>query len=219
MTAADAARASSPSSSLASLGRQLAAQSRPALLGLILLTLLTGGAYPAVLLGLGRLLFPDQAGGSLISRGGVVVGSRLIGQGFSRPEYFQPRPSAAGAGYDATQSGGTNLAPSNPKLVQSVRDAAAAYRKANGLAANAPVPIDAVTSSGSGLDPDIGPANAALQIPRVAKARGVGEDLVRQLVAANTRGPELGFVGAPRVSVLELNLALGRAAPMPERRP
>jgi potassium-transporting ATPase KdpC subunit len=196
---------------------ELIAQLRPALLGLVLLTILTGAAYPAALFAVGRLVFPDQAGGSLIARGGVVVGARQIGQGFSRPEYFQPRPSAAGSGYDATQSSGTNLAPANPKLVEAVRGAAAAYRTLNGLAADAPAPVDAVTSSGSGLDPDISPQNAALQTPRIAKARGVSEAMVRQLVAANTRGPDLGFIGAPRVSVLPLNLALDAAAPMPER--
>jgi K+-transporting ATPase ATPase C chain len=202
---------------LPTLLRQLAAQLRPTLLGLLLLTLITGAAYPAVILGVGRLLFPDQANGSLLSRHGVVVGSSLIGQAFARPEYFQPRPSAAGSGYDATQSSGTNLAPSNPKLIGQVREAAAAYRAGNGLAAGAPAPIDAVTSSGSGLDPDITPENAALQTPRVAKARGVTASLVGQLVAANTQGPDLGFIGAPRVSVLRLNLALDQVAPMPKR--
>ena len=208
--------ASSPTG-LASLALQLAAQLRPALFGLVLLTLITGAAYPAVILGVGRLFFADQADGSLVSRGGVVVGSKLIGQAFSRPEYFQPRPSAAGNGYDATQSSGTNLAPSNPKLVDQVRQAAAAYRKLNGLAADAPTPIDAVTSSGSGLDPDISPENAAIQVGRVAKARGASEAVVRQLVAENTRGADLGFIGAPRVPVLQLNLALDRVAPMPKR--
>ena len=208
--------ASSPTG-LASLALQLAAQLRPALFGLVLLTLITGAAYPAVILGVGRLFFADQADGSLVSRGGVVVGSKLIGQAFSRPEYFQPRPSAAGNGYDATQSSGTNLAPSNPKLVDQVRQAAAAYRKLNGLAADAPTPIDAVTSSGSGLDPDISPENAAMQVGRVAKARGASEAAVRQLVAENTRGADLRFIGAPRVPVLQLNLALDRVAPMPKR--
>jgi K+-transporting ATPase ATPase C chain len=196
---------------------QLGKQLRPALVGLVLLTLITGVAYPSLLLGIGQMFFPDRASGSLVSRGGTFVGSRLIGQGFARLEYFQPRPSAAGAGYDATQSGGTNLAPSNPKLIAAVRDAAAAYRKLNGLAPSAPAPIDAVTSSGSGLDPDISPMNAALQVPRIARARGVADDVVRRLVAAHTRGAVLGFIGAPRVSVLELNLALDETAPMGRR--
>lgn len=213
----DELSAATPSAPWASLVRQLAAQLRPAVLGLVLLTLITGAVYPAILLGIGRALFPDQAGGSLLYRGGVVVGSGLIGQGFSRPEYFQPRPSAAGSGYDATQSSGTNLAPANAQLTQQVRQAAAAYRKLNGLAPDAPAPIDAVTSSGSGLDPDISPQNADLQVARVAKARGVSEAVVRRVVAANTRGPDLGLLGAPRVSVLQLDLALDRAAPITAR--
>jgi potassium-transporting ATPase KdpC subunit len=217
MTVGDAEAPPSSSAGLSALYPQLAAQLRPALLGFLVLTLITGVAYPAVMLGVGRLFFFDQAHGSLVSRGGVVVGSSLIGQAFARPEYFQPRPSAAGGGYDATQSSGTNLAPANPKLIAQVRQAAAAYRGRNGLASDAPVPIDAVTSSGSGLDPDISPENAALQIPRIAKARGVAAAVVRQLVAANTQGPDLGFIGAPRVSVLRLNLALDRAAPVPKR--
>jgi potassium-transporting ATPase KdpC subunit len=191
-------------------------QLRPALVGLILLTLITGGLYPAVIYAIGRLAFADQADGSLVRRGGVVVGSRLMGQPFARPQYFQPRPSAAGNGYDATQSGGANFAPANPKLVSAVSAAADAYRILNGLPANAPIPIDAVTSSGSGLDPHISPANAALQVPRIAKARGVTEATVRQLIDANTEAPDLGFIGQPRVSVLALNLALDRAAPMPK---
>jgi len=211
------AAAPRPSSAALSALWPLIAQLRPALLGFLLLTLITGAAYPAVMLGVGRLFFPDQANGSLVSRGGVVVGSSLIGQAFSRPEYFQPRPSAAGSGYDATQSSGTNLAPANPKLIAQVGQAAAAYRARNGLSAEAPAPIDAVTSSASGLDPDISPRNAALQVPRIARARGVAPALVRRLVAANTLGPDLGFIGAARVSVLRLNLALDRAAPMPKR--
>ncbi|HXQ14892.1 MAG TPA: potassium-transporting ATPase subunit KdpC [Caulobacteraceae bacterium] len=216
MSDAEEARPS-PSAALALLARQCLEQLRPAAIGLVLLTLITGAAYPAVLFGVGRAFFSDQANGSLVLRGGAVVGSTLIGQGFSRPEYFQPRPSAAGNGYDATQSSGTNLAPANPKLIEQVRQSAQAYRKLNGLAPDALAPIDGVTSSGSGLDPDISPQNAALQAARIAKARGIGETVVKALVAANTRGPDLGFLGAPRVSVLELNLALDRAAPMPKR--
>jgi potassium-transporting ATPase KdpC subunit len=207
----------SSSAKPASLPAQFAAQLRPAALGLVVLTLITGADYPAILLGVGRAAFPEQAGGSLVYRDGAVVGSRLIGQGFSRPEYFQPRPSAAGNGYDATQSSGTNLAPANPKLIEQVRQAAAAYRELNGLAPDAQAPIDAVTSSGSGLDPDISPRNAALQVARVAKARGVGQALVRQLVTANTQSRDFGLLGAPRVSVLALNLALDQAAPMAGR--
>ena len=189
------------------------AQLRPAIVGLALLTLITGALYPVLIYGIGQIAFSAQANGSLERRGGVVVGSRLIGQPFARPEYFQPRPSAAGAGYDATQSSGTNLAPANPKLIGAVADASAAYRKLNGLTPDAPLPIDAVTSSGSGLDPDITPANAELQAPRIVRARGVPEATVRSLIASHTRGPDLAVLGQSRVSVLELNLALDATAP------
>jgi potassium-transporting ATPase KdpC subunit len=192
-------------------------QLRPAIVGLVPLTVVTGGLFPLIVFGVGRALFPYQADGSLVRRDGVVVGSGLIGQGFARPEYFQPRPSAAGAGYDATQSSGTNLSPTNPKEIEAVRQSAEAYRKLNGLAPDAVVPIDAVTSSASGLDPHISPENAALQISRVAGARGVAETLVTRLVAEHTEGPQLGFMGAPRVSVLALNLALDQTAPVPKR--
>jgi len=144
----------------------------------------------------------------------VVIGSELIGQEFSRPEYFQSRPSAAGSGYDGTSSGGTNLGPNNPRLKNGAADFAGIaqlaeeYRKRNGLVPDTPIPIDAVTRSASGLDPDITPANAALQIPRVARARGVSEEAVRRLVANHTKGPQLGFLGNARVTVLELNRAL-----------
>lgn len=186
-------------------------QLRPAVAGLVVLTLLTGCAFPLALYGIARLAFPDQAAGGLVTDRGVVVGARLIGQGFARPGYFHPRPSAAGAGYDATSSGGANLGPTNPKLVQAIRDQAERYRRENGLAPETPVPIEAVTRSGSGLDPHISPADAALQVPRVARARGLTEAAVRALVAAHTEGRQLGFLGEPRVSVLELNLALDRA--------
>jgi K+-transporting ATPase ATPase C chain len=187
---------------------KLAEQIRPAILSVLLLALLAGCGFPLLLAALGRTLFPDHAAGSLVKRGGVVVGSELIGQEFSRAEYFQSRPSAAGQGYDGTASGGTNLGPKNPKLRMAIRQLAEEYRARNGLAADAWIPIDAVTRSGSGLDPDISPANAALQIPRVAQARGVSEEAVRRLVANHTRGPQLGFLGNARVPVLELNLAL-----------
>ena len=196
---------------------QLSQHLRPALLSVIVLTLITGVLYPLAMLGLGHWLFPTQAEGSLLQRGGVVVGSRLIGQGFQRPEYFQPRPSAAGIGYDATQSGGTNLAPSNPKLAATVGAAAAEFRARNGLGADAPVPIDAVTSSASGLDPDISPADAALQVRRVAAARGWSEPSVRAMVTHATSARDLFVLGAPRVSVLELNLALDRRSRLQAR--
>ena len=161
---------------------------------------------------LGRLFFPDQADGGLVTRNGVVIGSRLIGQEFTRAEYFHSRPSAAGAGYDGTASGGTNLGPSHRQLIEGVRQLAEDYRRSNGLPPDATLPIDAVTRSGSGLDPHISPANAALQVPRVARARGLSEDAVRRLLAGHTQGRGLGFMGSPRVSVLDLNLDLDRTA-------
>jgi K+-transporting ATPase ATPase C chain len=190
---------------------------RPAILGVILLTLLTGCIFPLGLFGVGRLLFHDQADGSLLIRDSVVVGSRLIGQDFRRPEYFHERPSAAGTGYDGASSGGTNFGPSNPKLIEDIRQLAEEYRRNNGLPSDATIPIDAVTRSGSGLDPHISPANAALQVARVAHARALSEDAVRRLVGEHTQGRQLGFLGSPRVSILELNLALDRTAPFTAR--
>ena len=190
---------------------------RPAILGLILLTLLTGCVFPLGLFGVGRLLFRDQAEGSLVTRGGMVIGSQLIGQDFKRPQYFHPRPSAAGTGYDGVSSGGTNFGPSNPKLIEDIRRLAEEYRINNGLPRDAMVPIDAVTRSGSGLDPHISPANAALQVSRVAHARAVSEDIVRRLLGEHTEARQLGFLGDPRVSVLDLNLALDQTAPFTAR--
>jgi K+-transporting ATPase ATPase C chain len=187
---------------------------RLAIGSVISLTLITGCVFPLTLFAVGRLLYPDQASGSLVRRQGVVVGSLVIGQNFVRPEYFHPRPSAAGTGYDGTSSGGTNFGPANPKLLEDVRKLAESYRLSNGLAPDTDVPIDAVTRSASGLDPHISPQNAALQIPRVARARGVSEDIVRGLVAVYTDGPQLGFLGNPRISVLDLNLALDQTAPL-----
>jgi K+-transporting ATPase ATPase C chain len=193
---------------------KLREQIRPAILSVLVLTLLTGCAFPLLLAAIGWPLFPHQASGSFVKRGGVIIGSELIGQEFSRPEYFQSRPSAAGKGYDGTSSGGTNLGPNNPKLKNGaadfagIRQLAEEYRKRNGLTPDTPIPIDAVTRSASGLDPDISPANAALQVPRVASARGMSEEAVRRLVANHTRGPQFGFLGNARVAVLELNRAL-----------
>jgi potassium-transporting ATPase KdpC subunit len=197
--------------------RGIRANLRPAVIGVISLTLLTGCIFPLVLFGFGRWIYPNQAAGSLLTRDGMVVGSRLIGQDFARPEYFHARPSAAGAGYDGTASGGTNLGPSNPKLMEDVRKAAEKYRTSNGLPPDALAPIDAVTSSGSGLDPHISPANAKLQIARVARSRGVSEETVRRLVEDHTQGPQMGFIGYARVAVLELNLALDQNAPLLSR--
>jgi K+-transporting ATPase ATPase C chain len=190
---------------------------RTAVVSVISLTVLTGCIFPLVLFPLGWLLSPGQAAGSLATRNGVVVGSRLVGQNFTRSEYFHSRPSAAGSGYDGASSGGTNLGPSNRKLIEDVRQFAEDYRRSNGLPSNATVPIDAVTRSGSGLDPHISPQNAELQIARVARARGLDESVVRRLVTSHTQGPQLGFMGNPRVSVLDLNLALDRAAPLISR--
>jgi len=195
---------------------QLREQIRPAVLCVFILTLLTGGVFPLLLFAIGRPLFPRQADGTLITRDGIVIGSKFIAQEFTRPEYFQPRPSAAGSGYDGTSSGGSNLGPNNPKLKNGaadfagIRQLAEQYRACNGLTPDIPIPIDAVTRSGSGLDPHITPSNAALQVPRVAHARGLTEEAVRRLVADHTEGPLLGFLGPPRVSVLELNVALDK---------
>jgi potassium-transporting ATPase KdpC subunit len=203
---------------------RLAQQLRPAVLSVLVLSVITGCVFPLVLFAIGGLLFPYQAGGSLTLLRDTVVGSQLIGQKFTGPEWFQPRPSAAGNGYDGTASGGTNLAPDNLKLKEGaagfvgIRELATQYRRHNGLAVDAPIPIDAVTRSGSGLDPDISPANAFLQGARVAKVRKLEAGVVRRLVAEHVVQPQLGFLGEPRVSVLELNLALTRlqqAAPAP----
>lgn len=192
-------------------------QFRPAVVSVISLTLLTGCIFPLVLFALGRLLYPSQAAGSLVTRDGEVIGSRLIGQDFARPEYFHPRPSAAGTGYDGTSSGGTNFSPSSGKLIERVRQLAEDYRRSNGLPPDATVSVDAVTCSGSGLDPNISPENAALQLPRVARARRLSEDVIGRLLASHTQGRQLGFMGNPRVSVFDLNLALDQDASLTRR--
>jgi len=213
-----------PAKPLAGRRSALAEQIRPALASVAALTLLTGVAFPLVLYAIGRPLFPRQAAGSLITEGGTVIGSELIGQPFTRPQYFHPRPSAAGAGYDGTASGGTNLAPGDGKLTDGapgfagIRQLAEEYRRSNGLAPGVAIPVDAVTRSASGLDPDISPENAALQAPRVARARGMSEASVRRLVEGCTRGRQWGLFGSRRVSVLELNLALDRASRQPAGR-
>jgi K+-transporting ATPase ATPase C chain len=172
---------------------------------------LTGIMYPLAVTGAGQLLFPHRANGSLAERNGEVVGSALLGQSFSDPKYFWPRPSAAGKdGYDGLASGGSNLGPSNPKLLDAVKDRVAAYREANQLGPDDEVPVDAVTASASGLDPQISVANARLQARRVAAARGVDAATVRKLVADHTQHRQWGFLGEDAVNVLELNLALDR---------
>jgi len=168
------------------------------------------GLYPLIVYGAAQLLFPHQANGSLLAdKSGTVRGSALLAQNFTGAMYFHPRPSAAGAnGFDATSSIGSNLGPTSSNLVANVTQNLATYRSDNGLATNVPVPADAVTASGSGLDPDISLANAELQIPRVAKARGLSEDRVRKLVKQNTCGRDLGVFGEPRINVMTLNFAL-----------
>ena len=171
-------------------------------------TLVLGIGYPLAVTGISQLVLPRQANGSLVTAGGRVVGSELIGQNFSKPEYFHPRPSAAGdKGYDATASGGSNLGPTNKKLIDRVAASVDQFRKEN-PDYQGPIPADMVTTSGSGLDPHISPDSARAQMARVAKARGVSSDQVNQLIAQYTEQPDLGFLGEPRVNILKLNSAL-----------
>jgi K+-transporting ATPase ATPase C chain len=184
----------------------------PALRMTIVLTVLTGLVYPGVVTGLAKLIFPHQANGSLIVQDGQVVGSELIGQTFTKPEYFQGRPSAAGNGYDASASRGSNLGPTSQKLMDRVKGSVAEVRRAN-PGATGQLPADSVTASGSGLDPHISPATAAMQVVRVAAARGAAPDAVQSLVDRHTESRDLGILGEPRVNVLALNLALDRNFP------
>ena len=182
-----------------------------AVLMTIVTTVILGIIYPLAITGIAQVALPDQANGQLIERNGKVVGSRLIGQGFSSPGYFRSRPSAAGMGYDAANSAGSNLGPTNKKLMDAVKANVEAAQKEN---PGTPVPIDLVTTSASGFDPHVSPAAADFQVPRVARERGISETEVRRLVAANTEGRTFGFFGEPRVNVLELNLALDAPHPM-----
>ena len=180
---------------------------------MLVLTVLTGLLYPGVVTGLCQVFFPARANGSLVVANGHAIGSELIGQNFKKPEYFQPRPSAAGNdGYDPMASGGSNLGPTSQKLADRVKDSVASFRK-NNPDYTGPIPADLVTASGSGLDPDISPASAEAQAARIAKARGIPVEQVRELIAGHTQGRDLGFMGDPRVNVLEINLALDQTAP------
>jgi K+-transporting ATPase ATPase C chain len=185
----------------------------PALRINIFLTILLGVVYPLVVTGISQVIFPHQANGSLITQNGQVIGSELIGQNFAKPGYFQPRPSAAGNdGYDPTASGGFNYGPTNQKLIDRVKASVDKFRKEN-PDYHGPIPADLLTASGSGLDPEISPASAQAQTPRVAKAREISADQLGQLVAQYTKAPDLGLIGEPRVNVLKLNLALDQQFP------
>jgi potassium-transporting ATPase KdpC subunit len=189
--------------------QELLQEIKTSLVTLVTLLIILCGLYPVVVWGIAQIAFPRQANGSLVARQGQVVGSALIAQNFTSPGYFHPRPSAAGdTGYDGTSSGGSNLGPLSQKLVDQVKDRTAAYRAENHLAPDVPIPADAVTASGSGLDPHISLKNAALQTPRVAAARGINLDRIKRLIETCTDVPDVGFLGEPRVNVLRLNLAL-----------
>jgi potassium-transporting ATPase KdpC subunit len=189
--------------------KPLIAELRSAAAATLLLAVVCCGLYPLLVFGIGQVCFPAKANGSLIvDAQHNVLGSRLIGQPFSADKYFHPRPSAAGNGYDAANSCGSNFGPTSQKLYDAVKERVETYRKENGLKQNQPVPADAVTASGSGLDPHISPANAELQSPRIAKARGLSEQRVRELIAQHTEARDLGVLGDPSVNVLALNLAL-----------
>lgn len=190
--------------------KELVSHLRGAIVSTLVFAVVLCGLYPLAVWAIGQTLFNDKANGSLIvDHDGTVRGSRLLGQNFTGPQYFHPRPSSAGGnGYDAASSSGSNLGPTSQKLADQVKERVAAYRAENGLPENAEVPADAVTASGSGLDPHISPHNAELQTPRVAKARNLSEDKVRELIREHTDGADLGILGKPGVNVLELNLAL-----------
>jgi K+-transporting ATPase ATPase C chain len=186
---------------------------RAGILATLVFTVLAGLVYPLVMTGIAQVIFPRQANGSLIERNGKVIGSELIGQNFTKAQYFHPRPSAAGNGYDATASSPSNLGPTNPALADRLNKSAAAFRQENPTFKGT-IPADAITASGSGLDPDISPANADAQTARVADARGVPTNQVQTLISQYTENRTLGIFGEPRVNVLKLNLALDDKYPV-----
>jgi potassium-transporting ATPase KdpC subunit len=189
---------------------------RPAIVMMVLFTLVLGLAYPLAMTGLAGAVFPAQAGGSLVrDAAGHVIGSSLIAQGFAKPQYLHPRPSAAGNGYDPMSSGGSNYGPLEKKLIDRVKGDAAAIGKSDGATS---IPADAVTTSGSGLDPDVSPQNARMQAARIAAARGVAAPAVQALIESNTTAPLLGFIGQPAVNVLAVNRALDARFPMAQPR-
>jgi K+-transporting ATPase ATPase C chain len=182
-----------------------------AILMTVVTTVILGIVYPLAMTAIAQVAFHENANGQLIERNGHIIGSRIIGQGFTKPGYFRSRPSAAGIGYDAANSAGSNLGPTNKKLIDAVKANVEAARKEN---PNAPVPVDLVTASGSGIDPHLSPAAAEFQVPRVARERGISEAELRRIVSAHTQGRQFGLLGEPRVNVLELNLALDANHPM-----
>ena len=189
---------------------------RGSVVSTLVLAIVCCGLYPLIVFAISQAFFYEKANGSLIlDKDGAVRGSKLLAQGFTAAQFFHPRPSAAGNGYDATSSGGSNLGPTSQKLNDAIKDRVDAYRKENGLNEKEPVPADAVTASGSGLDPHISMRNAELQIPRVAKARGLSEKKLHELIEQNTNGRDLGLLGDPGVNVLSLNRALASVAARP----
>jgi K+-transporting ATPase ATPase C chain len=190
--------------------KNLLTELRISLIATLSLAVLLCGLYPALVWVVAQGIFHDEANGSLITRGGKIVGSSLLAQGFTGVQYFHPRPSAAGSGYDGAASGGTNLGPLSKKLMDGIGQRVSGYRSMNGLSPDTKVPVDAVTASGSGLDPHISVGNALLQAPRVARARGLSEETVKKIIAAHTEGRMLGIFGEPRVNVLLLNLDMDR---------
>jgi K+-transporting ATPase ATPase C chain len=193
--------------------REFFASLKPAIITLALMTLLLGILYPLFMCGVGHLFFHKNASGSLFfHQDGSPLGSKWIAQGFTKPEYFHPRPSSAGSGYDATSSSGSNLGPTSQKLSDALTQRAQAYRSENNLSSDTPIPADAVTASGSGLDPHISVANALLQASRVAAARGLSETALKNLIQEYTEGPSLWLFGEARINVLRINLALDKIA-------